>query len=90
MRTITRKWIVIGVVAAVLLTSRIYDVARWLERYDLIYNAREFESVYLTGTSIAIVVVLLFLLKNNGNGNGHSSGNDHRFPSHHRRDRRDF
>ena len=60
MRTIHKKWIVIGVVAAILLTSRIYDVARWLERYDLIYSAREFESVYLTGTTIAVVVVFLF------------------------------
>lgn len=88
MRTIHKKWIVIGAVAAIFLTSRIYDVTRWLERYDLICNAREFESVYLTGTTIVVIVVLLFLLKNNGKG--HSSGNDHRFPPHHRRDRRDF
>ncbi|MFA5863171.1 MAG: hypothetical protein WC975_00635 [Phycisphaerae bacterium] len=88
MRTITRKWIVVGIVVAILLTSRIYDVARWLERYDLIYNAREFEGVYITGTTLAILAALIFLLKNNGNGSGH--GSSHEFHPHHRRNRRDF
>ncbi len=62
-----KKWLLAAAVVAVLVTSRIYEIASWLQRYDLVYNAREFERTYLTGTTIAVLVVLVILLRNNGN-----------------------
>ena len=67
MRTITKKWFLAVAVVAVLITSRIYEIADWLERYDLVRSARDFERDYMTGTTIAVVVILLILISNNGN-----------------------
>ena len=58
-----KKFVLIVAVVAVLATSRIYEIASWLQRYDLVYNAREFERTYLTGTTIAVLVVLAILLR---------------------------
>jgi hypothetical protein len=63
-----KKWLLVVVVVAVLFTSRIYEVAGWLERYDLVRSAREFERTYLTGSSVAVIVALIVLLRGNGRG----------------------
>ena len=60
MRTLVRKWAVVLVILAVLTMSRIYDIAYWLERYGLVYRARECERTYLTGTAITVVVAILY------------------------------
>lgn len=62
-----RKWLLIGVVVAVLVTSRIYEIAAWLERFNLVYSARDFERTYLTGTTVAVLAALFILLRDNGN-----------------------
>jgi len=70
MRVQFRKWLLIGVVVTVLFASRIYELAAWMERYDLVYSARDFERTYLTGTTVAVLVVLFILLRDNGNHRG--------------------
>ena len=62
-----KKWLLIGVVVAVLATSRIYEVADWLQRYDLVSSARDFERTYLTGTTVALLVAMVVLLRDTGN-----------------------
>ena len=62
-----KKWLLIGVVVAVLVTSRIYEIADYLQRYDLVWSARDFERTYLTGTTVAVLVTMFVLLRDNGN-----------------------
>ncbi len=58
-----KKWLLVMVVVAVLVTSRIYEIASWLQRYDLVYSAREFERTYLTGTTVAVLLAMVILLR---------------------------
>lgn len=62
----TKKWLLIALVVAVLFASRIYEIAAWLERFDLIGSARDFERTYLTGTTVAVLATLFILLRDNG------------------------
>jgi hypothetical protein len=63
MRMQRRKWIVVLVVVGVLIASRAYDLAYWLDRMDLVRPARSFEETYLTGTTLAVLVIVLVLLR---------------------------
>jgi hypothetical protein len=67
MRILHRKVLIALVVLALLFTSRIYDIANWLEKYNLVHSARDVEKTYLTGTAIAVLVALFILLRDNGN-----------------------
>lgn len=58
----TRKYLIIGSVAAVLLLAGAYTVASWLDRLGLIWWAQELRDEYLTGTALSIIVVLLALV----------------------------
>jgi hypothetical protein len=63
MRMQRRKWVVVLIVVGVLVASRAYDLANWLERLDLARPARLFEDTFLTGTTLAVLVIVLVLLR---------------------------
>ena len=58
-----RKWTVVLTVVVVLIASRTYDLANWLERLDLVRPARSFEDTFLSGTTLAVLVIVLVLLR---------------------------
>ncbi len=58
----TRKLVVAGVIAAVLLLANALMIATWLSHSGVISWARSIRSEYLTGTALTIILVLLFLL----------------------------
>ena len=63
MRMQRRKWVVVLIVVGVLIASRAYDLANWLERLDLARPARSFEETFLSGTTLAVLVIVLVLLR---------------------------
>lgn len=63
MRMQRRKWTVVLIVVGVLIASRAYDLANWLDRLDITRPARSFEETFLTGTTIAVLVIVLVLLR---------------------------
>ncbi len=58
----TRKLVVVGVIAAVLVLTNALVIATWLRDSGVISWARSIRSEYLTGTALTIIVILLFLL----------------------------
>ncbi len=58
----TRKLVVTGVIAAVLLLANALVIAAWLDESGVIGWARYIREEYATGTAITVIVVLLFLL----------------------------
>jgi len=62
----TKKWFLVVAVVAVLFTSRIYEITDWLQRYDPVSDACDFERTYLTGTAIAVIAALVLLLRGDG------------------------
>jgi hypothetical protein len=58
----TRKIIVAGVVAAILILANFLLLARWLDHIGLIPWAQTVRDRYITGTAITIIVVLLVLV----------------------------
>ena len=58
----TRKLVVAGVIAAVVLLTNALVIATWLSDSGVIGWARYIREEYATGTAIAVIVVLLFLL----------------------------
>ncbi len=58
----TRKLVVAGVIAAVLLLANALVIATWLDGSGVIGGARYIREEYATGTAITVIVVLLFLL----------------------------
>ena len=58
----TRKLVVVGVIAAVLLLANAFVIATWLDDSGLISWARYVREEYATGTAITVIIVLLFLL----------------------------
>lgn len=57
-----RKVIVIGTIAAILITANIMLIARWIDNMGIPDAARQIRQDFLTGTAITIIVVLLILL----------------------------
>jgi hypothetical protein len=57
----TRKLVIAGAVAFVILLANFLVLARWLDSIGLIGWARGLKAEYLTGTSLTIIVVLLVL-----------------------------
>jgi hypothetical protein len=58
----TRKLIIAGMVALVILLANFLVLARWLDSIGLIGWARGVRAEYLTGTALTIIVVLLVLI----------------------------
>ncbi len=58
----TRKLVVAGVIAAVVLLANALMIATWLSESGVIGWARYIREEYATGTAITVIVVLLFLL----------------------------
>jgi len=57
-----RKFIVLGIVAAVFLTANVLVLAHWLNESGVIGWAGWFRAEFLTGTAIAVIAALLILL----------------------------
>jgi hypothetical protein len=64
----TRKLVIAGVVAIVILLANFLVLARWLDSIGLIGWARGLKAEYLTGTTLTIIVVLLVLTASHTHG----------------------
>ena len=58
----SRKLVVVGVIAAVLVLANAGTIVGWLQGLGLIPLAEYLRAEYVTGTAIAVVVALLILL----------------------------
>ncbi len=58
----TRKYLIIGFAAAILLLAGAFTVVSWLDDLGLIGWGQALRDEYLTGTAITIIVVLLVLV----------------------------
>jgi hypothetical protein len=65
----TRKLVIAGAVATVILLANFLVLARWLDNIGLVGWARGVKAEYLTGTSLTIIVVLFVLVVPHGHGN---------------------
>jgi len=57
----TRKLVIAGAVATVILLANFLVLARWLDNIGLVGWARGVRAEYLTGTALTIIVVLFVL-----------------------------
>lgn len=57
-----RKFIVLGLVGAVLLITNVMFVANWLADKGVVAWAKNIRTEYLTGTAVTIIAMLLILL----------------------------
>jgi hypothetical protein len=58
----SRKLVVVGVIAAVLVLASTGTIVEWLQQLGVIPLARHIRSEYITGTAIAVIATLLILL----------------------------
>lgn len=58
----TRKLIVVGVIAAVILLANVWVIAACLDGLGLVASARHLRTEYVTGTAITVLIALLVLL----------------------------
>jgi len=58
----TRKIIVAGAVAAILILANVFVLAHWLDDIGVIPWAQGVRDHYITGTTIAIIIALLVLM----------------------------
>ena len=58
----SRKLVVVGVSAAVLVLASAGTIVEWLQELGVIPLAQHIQSEYLTGTAIAVIAALLMLL----------------------------
>ncbi|MBN2561151.1 MAG: hypothetical protein JXQ75_09495 [Phycisphaerae bacterium] len=58
----TRKLVVVGVIAAVLLLANALVIATWLNSAGVIRLAKSLRAEYVTGTAIVVIAALLILL----------------------------
>ena len=58
----TRKLVVVGLIAGILLLANVGAIAGWLQEIGLIPWAQHLRKEYATGTAITVIVVVLVLL----------------------------
>ena len=58
----SRKLVVVGVIAAVLLLANVGTIVAWLRELGVLPLAEYLRAEYVTGTTIAVIVALLILL----------------------------
>lgn len=58
----SRKLVVVGVIAAVLVLASTGTIVEWLQELGVIPLAQHIRSEYITGTAIAVIAALLILL----------------------------
>lgn len=62
MRLMTRKWLVIGIIALIVVAAHAVAIAAWLDRMGVVSGAAWVREEFLTGTAIAVIAALLLLL----------------------------
>jgi hypothetical protein len=64
----TRKLVIAGAAATVILLANFVVLARWLDDIGLVGWARGVKAEYLTGTTLTIIVALFVLVVPHGHG----------------------